>query len=171
MSEALEVTAAAALSLETTPPSLAATAATLRGLTEEEAAAAEGQPTSLAFLRTCGASDEAVEVLLRPSSVASLKCCLRSAKSIRSDSQTTPPYIDADLEQVPTAWLNQRLVELGERWRVDEDEDGPNRTLRQLDNYCSLAFTVTAEVEPGRSLLAVETTADTPVRTKGQAGA
>jgi hypothetical protein len=44
------------------------------------------------------------------------------------------PYIDAGLEQVPTAWLNQRLVELGERWRVDEDEGGPDRTLRPLDH-------------------------------------
>lgn len=42
------------------------------------------------------------------------------------------PYIDAGLEQVPTDWLNQRLVEMDERWRVDED--GDRRALRQLDH-------------------------------------
>jgi hypothetical protein len=30
--------------------------------------------------------------------------------------QGDAPYINAGLEQVPTAWLNQRLVELGEEW-------------------------------------------------------
>jgi hypothetical protein len=43
------------------------------------------------------------------------------------------PYIEAGLEQVPTAWFNQRLVELGERWWVDEDVDSPDRTLRPVD--------------------------------------
>jgi hypothetical protein len=42
------------------------------------------------------------------------------------------PYIDAGLEQVPTDWLNQRLVELGERWQVDGDDTF--RTLRSLDH-------------------------------------
>jgi hypothetical protein len=42
------------------------------------------------------------------------------------------PYINAGLEQVPTDWLNQRLMELGERWQVDGDDTF--RTLRQLDN-------------------------------------
>lgn len=41
-------------------------------------------------------------------------------------------YIDAGLEQVPTDWLNQRLVELGERWQVDGDDTF--RTLRSLDH-------------------------------------
>jgi len=39
------------------------------------------------------------------------------------------PFINAGLEQVPTDWLNQRLVVLGER--VDEDDSF--RTLRELD--------------------------------------
>jgi hypothetical protein len=42
------------------------------------------------------------------------------------------PSINAGLEQVPTDWLNQRLVELGERWRVDGDE--AFRRLRSLDS-------------------------------------
>jgi hypothetical protein len=41
------------------------------------------------------------------------------------------PFINAGLEQVPTDWLNQRLVELGEQWRVDGDENF--RALRSLD--------------------------------------
>lgn len=41
------------------------------------------------------------------------------------------PFINAGLEQVPTDWLNQRLVEMGERWRVDGDE--AFRTLRSVD--------------------------------------
>jgi hypothetical protein len=41
------------------------------------------------------------------------------------------PCINAGLEQVPTDWLNQRLVELGERWQVDGDD--AFRTLRSLD--------------------------------------
>jgi hypothetical protein len=39
-------------------------------------------------------------------------------------------YIEAGLEQVPTDWLNQRLVELGEKWQVDGDDTF--RTLRSL---------------------------------------
>jgi hypothetical protein len=42
------------------------------------------------------------------------------------------PFIDAGLEQVPTDWLNQRLVELGEKWQVDGDD--AFRTLRSLDH-------------------------------------
>ena len=42
------------------------------------------------------------------------------------------PYIDAGLEQVPTDWLNQRLVELGERWQVDGDDTF--RRLRSLNH-------------------------------------
>lgn len=42
------------------------------------------------------------------------------------------PSINAGLEQVPTDWLNQRLVEMGESWRVGGDE--AFRTLRSLDN-------------------------------------
>ena len=41
-------------------------------------------------------------------------------------------FIDAGLEQVPTDWLNLRLVELGEKWRVDGDD--AFRTLRSLDH-------------------------------------
>jgi hypothetical protein len=40
-------------------------------------------------------------------------------------------YIDAGLEQVPIDWLNQRLVELGERWHVDGNDT--YRTVRSLD--------------------------------------
>lgn len=32
-------------------------------------------------------------------------------------------YINSGLEQVPTDWLNQRLMELGERWRVEGEEN------------------------------------------------
>jgi hypothetical protein len=42
------------------------------------------------------------------------------------------PFINAGLEQVPTDWLNQRLVELGERWQVDGDDTF--RTLRSLNH-------------------------------------
>lgn len=42
------------------------------------------------------------------------------------------PFINAGLEQVPTDWLNQRLVELGERWQVDGDDTF--RTLRSPDD-------------------------------------
>ena len=42
------------------------------------------------------------------------------------------PFINAGLEQVPTGWLNQRLVELGERWQVDGDDTF--RALRSLDH-------------------------------------
>jgi hypothetical protein len=41
------------------------------------------------------------------------------------------PYIAAGLEQVPTDWLNQRLAELGEKWRVDGDD--LIRELRSLN--------------------------------------
>ena len=41
------------------------------------------------------------------------------------------PFINAGLEQVPTDWLNQRFVELGERWQVDGDD--AFRTIRSLD--------------------------------------
>lgn len=41
------------------------------------------------------------------------------------------PFINAGLERVPTDWLNQRLVELGERWQVDGDD--AFRALRALD--------------------------------------
>lgn len=41
------------------------------------------------------------------------------------------PFIEAGLEQVPTDWLNQRLMELGEKWRVDGDDNfrTPERAL------------------------------------------
>jgi hypothetical protein len=42
------------------------------------------------------------------------------------------PFINAGLEQVPTDWLNQRLVELGEMWQVDGDD--AFRTLRSVDH-------------------------------------
>jgi hypothetical protein len=42
------------------------------------------------------------------------------------------PFINAGLEQVPTDWLNQRLVELGEKWQVDGDDTF--RTLRSLNH-------------------------------------
>jgi hypothetical protein len=41
------------------------------------------------------------------------------------------PFINAGLEQVPTDWLNQRLVELGEKWRVDGNDTF--RVLHELD--------------------------------------
>jgi hypothetical protein len=40
-------------------------------------------------------------------------------------------FIDAGLEQVPTDWLNQRLIELGEKWQVDGEDTF--RALRSLD--------------------------------------
>jgi hypothetical protein len=42
------------------------------------------------------------------------------------------PFINAGLEQVPTDWLNQRLVELGEMWQVDGNDTF--RTLRPVDH-------------------------------------
>jgi hypothetical protein len=42
------------------------------------------------------------------------------------------PFINAGLEQVPTDWLNQRLVELGEMCQVDGDDTF--RTLRSVDH-------------------------------------
>jgi hypothetical protein len=42
------------------------------------------------------------------------------------------PFINAGLEQVPTDWLNQRLVELGEMWQVDGNDTF--RTLRSVDH-------------------------------------
>lgn len=53
--------------------------------------------------------------------------CQEYVKRFPDDS----PFIDAGLEQVPTDWLNQRLVELGEKWKVDGDD--AFRTLRELD--------------------------------------
>jgi hypothetical protein len=41
------------------------------------------------------------------------------------------PFINSGLEQVPTDWLNQQLMELGVRWRVDGDDSF--RTLREPD--------------------------------------
>lgn len=42
------------------------------------------------------------------------------------------PFINAGLEQVPTDWLNQRLVELGEMCQVDGDDTV--RALRSVDH-------------------------------------
>ena len=41
------------------------------------------------------------------------------------------PFINAGLEQVPTGWLNQRLVELGEMWQVGGTDSF--RTLSSVD--------------------------------------
>ena len=34
------------------------------------------------------------------------------------------PFINAGVDQVPVAWVNKRLEEIGENWRVEMDDAG-----------------------------------------------
>jgi hypothetical protein len=83
----------------------------------------EPQPSKLGARRGGGSSEQ-------QSGASRYRGCHRWR--LRSGTVDDAPYIDTGLEQVPTDWLNQRLVELGERWQIDEDDT--LRTLRSLDH-------------------------------------